>query len=68
MYVDVAGRIFDLRHERGWSQSELARRSGVHNVTISRLEGEIEAPRLVTLRKLAKAFDVPVGELKEPKG
>jgi len=58
--VDIAGRIFDFRMARGWSQVELGRVSGVHHVTISKLEGAQTFPRLVTLRKLAAAFNVSV--------
>ncbi len=58
--VDIAGRIFEFRMARGWTQVELARRSGVNHVTISKLEGAQTFPRLVTLRKLAAAFNVSV--------
>ncbi len=58
--VDIAGRIFDFRMARGWTQVELSRQSGVNHVTISKLEGARTFPRLVTLRKLAAAFNVSV--------
>jgi transcriptional regulator with XRE-family HTH domain len=48
-----------LRHARGWTRAELARRSGLNASTV----GLIEAGRLVPypsqLTKLAKALGVP---------
>lgn len=61
--VDVAGNIFAHRYARGWTQTELSRRSGVNHVTISKLETAQAFPRLGTLRKLAAAFGVEVREL-----
>jgi DNA-binding XRE family transcriptional regulator len=53
-----------LRTQRGWTQEELARRSGVSRVTISRIENEDEPfPRLETLEKLADALDISLAEL-----
>lgn len=49
-----------LREERGWSQEELARRSGVSRVTLSRIENDPGySPRTSTFEKLAAAFDIP---------
>ena len=36
--MPVALRVQELREKRGWSQSELSRRSGVPQATISRIE------------------------------
>ena len=50
-----------IREDRGWTQEELAEKSGVSFETINRLENlEIadNAPRIGTLLKLADAFDV----------
>ncbi len=49
-----------------FSQAELARRSGVHAVTIARLESGTTAPSTRTVRALAEALGVPPGELATP--
>jgi transcriptional regulator with XRE-family HTH domain len=55
-----------LRLERFFSQAELARRSGVHALTITRLESGRTAPSTRTVRALAEALDVQPGELASP--
>jgi predicted transcriptional regulator len=58
-----------LRRERrraGLTQEELAKEAGVGVATIARLEaGEIDAPRVSTLRKLANTLGVQVRDLLE---
>jgi len=57
-------RLRDLRKIRGWSQSELARRSGVSQSVISRLEsGVIEAVSFENLERLAEALECDPGYL-----
>ncbi len=49
----------DLVHDRirhGWTQTELARRSGVRLETISRIESGKHTPRRETLLKLDRAL------------
>src|SRR6201984_765113 len=48
------------------SQAELARRSGVHALTITRLESGRTAPSTRTVRALAAALGVQPGELANP--
>ena len=55
-----------IRLARFFSQAELARRSGVHAITIARLEGGTTAPSTRTVRRLAEALGVPAGELATP--
>jgi ribosome-binding protein aMBF1 (putative translation factor) len=50
--------LVKARYKRGWSQAELARRAGIQQPAISRLERGHGNPNLVTLLKLAKALDV----------
>jgi putative transcriptional regulator len=60
----VGERLVQLRQERGVSQSELARVSGVNPSTISRIErGEIPSPGTETIRKLAYALSVSGSDL-----
>jgi transcriptional regulator with XRE-family HTH domain len=58
-----------LRRERrraGLTQAELAEKSGVSLPTIARIEaGYIEAPRVSTLRKLARGLGLEVRDLLE---
>lgn len=52
-----------LRLRKGWSQAELARRAETSQPYIARLErGQVD-PQISTVRKLARALDVPVGTL-----
>jgi transcriptional regulator with XRE-family HTH domain len=48
------------------SQAELARRSGVHALTITRLESGRTAPSTRTVRALAEALGIQPGELATP--
>jgi len=48
------------------SQAELARRSGVHALTITRLESGRTAPSTRTVRALAQALGVPPADLATP--
>jgi transcriptional regulator with XRE-family HTH domain len=52
---------------RGLSQRALAERAGVGQVLVGRLELGQTDPRLSSLRKLAEAFDVTVGDLVDGK-
>lgn len=64
-----------LRHERGWSYDELAARSGVGRSTIVSLESgrsrrNPEKPAttgtLLTWYRIARAFEVDLGDLLRP--
>lgn len=59
--------MFEAREAKGWSQERLSRESGVSRVTVSKWEsGQIATPKMVTIRKLAKALNLPVGALLHP--
>ena len=55
-----------LRLERVLSQAELARQSGLHTITISRLEAGRAKPSTRTVRRLAKSLAVTPRELATP--
>ena len=55
-----------LRLERFLSQGDLARRAGMHPVTLTRLEAGSGAPSTRSVRALAEALDVEPGELATP--
>lgn len=62
-------RIRELREVKDWSQAELARRSGVDQAIISRLEsGETQSINFPNLEKLAKALRCDPGYLIVKKG
>lgn len=46
-----------LRHEKGWTQEELADRSGLAPVQISRVERGAREVRLTTLLRLMAALE-----------
>ncbi|WP_308376539.1 XRE family transcriptional regulator [Streptomyces sp. ISL-99] len=52
----LAGRLSELRVERGWSLDELARRTGVSRSTLSRLERAEISPTAALLGSLCAAY------------
>lgn len=55
----VRVHLEEMRLMKGWSQSELARRSGVGQSTISRIErGDTAGVSLGVLEKLARALGI----------
>ena len=55
-----------LRLDHFLSQAELARQSGLHTLTISRLEAGRAKPSTRTVRALADALSIPPSELATP--
>lgn len=53
-------QIRAMRDQRGWTQEELGKRSGLPQSAIARLENPdtIHSPNIKTFQKLASAFDV----------
>lgn len=60
--VKVGTTVRTLRTAKGWSQAELARRSGIGQRTIVRIEGG-EDTTIGTLDAIAKALKVKTVEL-----
>lgn len=56
-YEEIARQLISFRIEHGLSQAELARRCGVSQPAIARLERGEHEPRLATLRRVAHALD-----------
>ena len=52
----IARQIADRRHSAGLSQAELAKRAGVRQETISRLESGKHAPTVRTIEKIDRAL------------
>jgi transcriptional regulator with XRE-family HTH domain len=56
-YEEIARQLIAFRIEHGLSQAELARRCGVSQPAIARIERGEHEPRLATLRRIAHALD-----------
>lgn len=55
----IGAQIFSLREQEGWTQTELAKRSGMAQARVSLLESASgENFNLNTLKRIAAAFDV----------
>jgi DNA-binding XRE family transcriptional regulator len=54
--VILARQIIRRRQAAGWTQAELARRAGVREETVSRVESAKHAPTLTTVEKLDRAL------------
>jgi transcriptional regulator with XRE-family HTH domain len=55
----IAAQISAMRHARGWTQGQLAEKCGMRQPRISALEDpDFENVEIVTLQRLASAFDV----------
>jgi transcriptional regulator with XRE-family HTH domain len=57
------GKIKALREQQALSLSDVAQITGLSRVTINRIENGKQKPMPRTIRKLAKAFNVPIDEL-----
>ncbi len=58
----IGQRLRDLRSTYGFTQRELARRSGVTNGTISMIEQNTISPSVASLKKILDAFHLTLGE------
>ena len=54
--VSIARDLVNDRIRHGWTQTELARRSGIRLETISRIESGKHVPRRETLLKIERAL------------
>lgn len=62
--TNLAKKVKQLREKLGLSQEKLARLADVSNNTIINIEaGKQGNPTIDTLKKVAKALDVPVEDL-----
>lgn len=55
--MDIMRAIMDARIHAGLTQTELARRSGISQADISRLENGTRNPSLALLKRLANAMN-----------
>lgn len=59
----IGQRLREARKRRGLTQVEMARRTGIHQPNIARLEAGRHTPALETLERLATAIGCPLAEL-----
>lgn len=60
--LDVGTRLQAVRHMRGWSQRELARRAGVTNASISLIEQGRVSPSVGSLKKVLDCIPMSLAE------
>jgi transcriptional regulator with XRE-family HTH domain len=63
MGVDIGGKVKSIRQSKAMTQSELAKRSGVAQSTLSYIEKGDKHPRFKTLSAICKGLNVSVFEL-----
>lgn len=61
----LGANVRKARELRGWSQEELADRSGIHRTYISGVERGSRNPTLSIISSIAAALEVSAGELFE---
>ncbi len=59
----VGQRIVELRSQRGWSQSDLARACNKDRQALEKLENGKVNPTIYSLLEIAKALEVPLKKL-----
>ena len=59
----ICKQVKYYREKKGWNQEELAKKSGLRQPQISRLEAGIHSPSFRTLQKIADALGISVGDL-----
>ena len=65
----LGAKIKELRSLRGWTQNELAKRSGVDRATLASIEsGKAKHPTTANLLKLARGFNIRPEELYQAAG
>lgn len=61
--VNKIARLAEVRQAHGMTQEQLAAATGVHRVTIARIETGDVSPKAETLKRLADALGVLVDDL-----
>lgn len=56
-------KIQEFRKQQGLTQAELAKRSGLSEISIRKYENGDRTPKIETIRKIAAALHVTIGEL-----
>ncbi|MDN5212038.1 helix-turn-helix transcriptional regulator [Fulvivirgaceae bacterium BMA12] len=61
--IKIGRRIVELRAQKGWSQSDLARACDKDRQAIEKLENGRVNPTLYSLYELSQALEIPLSEL-----
>lgn len=61
--IDIANKITLLRKEKGWSQTDLAKKIGSSRESISKYEKDSVMPSIEMAKKIADAFEVSLDYL-----
>ena len=62
--MSIAKRIRDCRYIKGWGPDELALKAEISRTALYQIEcGKTETPRAGTLRRIARALEVPIERL-----
>ena len=61
--VNNIARLAQVRQSKGLTQEQLSAATGVHRVTIARIETGEVSPKVETLKRLADALGVLVDDL-----
>lgn len=61
--MKIKSLLYELRLEKGWTEADLARASGVTKSTINRIENNQASPTLITMVKLSLALGCKVDDL-----
>lgn len=62
-YISIGRRIREVRKERGWTQAQLAEKSGIEPSNISHIERAATKLSLPTMVNIANALEVTLDEL-----
>jgi transcriptional regulator with XRE-family HTH domain len=65
---ELGRSVRELRERRGWSQTQLAKASGMTQSAVARFEAGGTVPTLAVLERLAAALDVSLRVGFEPRG
>lgn len=65
---ELGRSVRELRERRGWSQTQLAKTSGMTQSAVARFEAGGTVPTLPVLERLATALDVKLKVGFEPRG
>jgi transcriptional regulator with XRE-family HTH domain len=61
--MTLGAALKQLREDRGWTRTKLAKRCGMHREVYSRLETGIHLMSIGTLQRVAGALHVPVSQI-----
>lgn len=62
--MTIARRVRDGRYAKGWGPEELAKRAAISRTALYQIEcGRTGKPRAATLKRIARALDMPIESL-----